>query len=247
MTQTDPQHQAERFDRVYGKNDQTYGNEPSAELIRFVDQCLRGGGRALDLAAGLGRDTLALARRGLRVIAVDVSETGLRSLAEHSQVQGLADRVEVVVEDITAYDYPRGAFDVIVATTAFDHIPRAACRALIPRIALALTGRGVLYAEVHTTEDPGSPTGFGHELNAPVSETADAIAHYFEPNELLKLLAENLRIVHYEERREWDHTHGRPHVHGKAIALAVPKSAHPPYRGDHPEQRSAPAGVLDTL
>jgi len=238
MTSTDPQHQAKRFDRVYQDNDQTYGNAPSEELIRYVDQCVRGGGRALDLAAGLGRDTLALAQRGLHVTAVDVAEGGLQHLMENARDRGLADHVEIVVQDIVAYAYPIKAFDVIVATTAFDHIERDKTRAVLPQIAAALTDTGVLYAEVHTTEDPGSPTGFGHELNAPVSETADAIAHYFEPNELLNVIGKHLRIVHYEERREWDHTHGRPHVHGKAIALAVPKNAHPPYRGDHPEQHS---------
>ena len=238
MIGTDPQQQAERFDRVYHDNDQTYGAAASEELIRYVDQCVRGGGRALDLAAGLGRDTLALAQRGLHVTAVDVAEEGLWYLVEQARERGLADRVAVVVQDIAAYAYPSKAFDVIVATTAFDHIERDTCRAMLPKIAAALTDTGVLYAEVHTTEDPGSPTGFGHESQAPISETADAIAHYFEFNELLNMLAKHLRIVHYEERREWDHTHGRPHVHGKAIALAVPKSAHPPYRGDHPEQQS---------
>lgn len=241
MTQTDPQHQAQRFDRVYQEDDHTYGDAPSQELIRYVDQCVRRGGRALDLAAGLGRDTLALAGRGLDVTAVDVAEEGLRHLTELARQRGLADRVAVVVQDIAAYPYPTKAFQVIVATTAFDHMEREKSRALVPKIAAALSDTGVLYAEVHTTEDPGSPTGFGRESNAPVSETADAIAHYFEPNELLKLLAGHLRIIHYEERREWDHTHGRPHVHGKAIVLAVPKNAHPPYRGDRPEQQSRSA------
>lgn len=236
MSQTDPKHQAERFDRVYRDNDETYGEAPSQELIRFVDQCVRGG-RALDLAAGLGRDTLALAERGLHVTAVDVAEEGLLHLTQQARERGLADRVAVVVKDIVTFAYPIKAFDVIAATTAFDHIERDKSRAVLPKIAAALTDTGVLYAEVHTTEDPGSPTGFGRELNAPVSETADAIAHYFEPNELLSLLAAHLRIVHYEERREWDHTHGRPHVHGKAIAVAVPKSSHPPYRGDHRGQQ----------
>jgi len=132
------------------------------------------------------------------------------------------------------YPYPQQALDVIVATTVLDHIERKACLAVLPQIAAALAPAGVFYAEVHTTEDPGSPTGFGHQLQAPVSETATAIAHYFEPNELLHQVARHLRIVHYEERREWDHTHGRPHVHGKALALAVPKAAHPPSPGDRP-------------
>lgn len=67
MTNTDPRQQAKRFDRVYHKNEQTYGAEPSQELIHFVEQCVRDGGEALDLAAGLGRDTFALAERGLHV------------------------------------------------------------------------------------------------------------------------------------------------------------------------------------
>jgi cyclopropane fatty-acyl-phospholipid synthase-like methyltransferase len=231
--QTDPKHQAERFDRVYHNDDQTYGTAPSQELIRFVDQCVHSKSRALDLAAGLGRDTLALAQRGLHVTAVDVAEEGLRHLMEQARQLDVADHVSVVIQDMAAFEYPTKAFEVIVATTAFDHIERDKFRAVLPKIAAALTRTGVLYAEVHTTEDPGSPTGFGHELQAPISETADAIAHYFEPNELLNILCKHLRIVHYEERREWDRTHGRPHAHGKAIALAVPKDAHPPYWGDH--------------
>jgi cyclopropane fatty-acyl-phospholipid synthase-like methyltransferase len=231
MSTTDPQHQAARFDRVYRADEHTYGAEPSKELVRFVDQCVRGG-RGLDLAAGLGRDTLALAERGIDMTAVDVAEEGLKHLAEEAQRRGLSERVHVVCADIVTYDYPQHALDVIVATTALDHIQRRDCLAILPKIAAALSPAGVLYAEVHTTEDPGSPTGFGPQLDVPVSETAGAIAHYFEPNELLRLIAQHLRIIHYEERREWDQSHGRPHAHGKAIALAVPKSAHPPYRGD---------------
>jgi hypothetical protein len=166
--------------------------------------------------------------------AVDVAEEGLACLAEEARRRGLAEWVAVVCGDIVNYDYPQQALDVIAATTVLDHIDRSRCLAILPRIAAALAPAGVFYAEVHTTEDPGSPMGFGRHLQAPVSETAAAIAHYFEPNELLHLVARHLRVIHYEERREWDHTHGRPHVHGKALALAVPKSAHPPYRGDHP-------------
>lgn len=246
MSRTDPQHQAARFDRVYRADDQTYGSQPSQELVHYVDQCVRGG-RGLDLGAGLGRDTLALAERGLHMTAVDVAEEGLAHLVKEACRRGLAERVAAVCGDIVSYPYPQQSLDVIVATTVLDHIERSHCLAILPKIAAALSPAGVLYVEVHTTEDPGSPTGFGHQLQAPVSETAAAIAHYFEPNELLHVVARYLRIIHYEERREWDHTHGRPHVHGKALALAVPKTAHPPYRGDQPpdeDDQSRPASAI---
>ena len=50
-----------------------------------------------------------------------------------------------------------------------------------------------------------------------VSETAGAIAHYFEPNELLQLLAKHLRIVHYEERRERNDGHVVAQVEGVGV------------------------------
>lgn len=54
---------------------------------------MRGGGHALDLAAGLGRDSLALVERGLFVTALDVAEEALRYLAKHARQRGMADHV----------------------------------------------------------------------------------------------------------------------------------------------------------
>src|SRR5262245_29726773 len=138
MSRTDADHQAARFDRVYRANEQTYGAQPSLELVRYVDQCLPAGGSGLDLAAGLGRDTLALAERGFAMTAVDVAEEGLRHLATVARERGLADRVAVVMQDMADYDYPMDALDVIVATTALDHIERDKCLAILPKVAAAL-------------------------------------------------------------------------------------------------------------
>jgi cyclopropane fatty-acyl-phospholipid synthase-like methyltransferase len=237
--------QAARFSRVYRADATTYGAAPSFEVMHFIDQCLAGVGmRALDLGTGPGRNALALARRGFDVTAVDVAKAGLQALEAEAAREGLEDRVHGRVADIRTLPYDRGSFEVIVAATVLDHIPREDASRLLPSLFEALSANGVIYIEVHTTEDPGSPVGAGRRSDAPVSETAGAIRHYFAPNELLRLVAGRVRVIRYEERIEWDETHGRHHEHGKAVLVGVRQGSHPRYFGDlpHPASRERPQG-----
>jgi len=222
---------AERFDKVYAKDDETYGSDPSPEIDSFVEQCVRGG-RALDLGAGLGRDSLALAKRGIEVTAVDVAEAGLQKLLESAKTAGLGKQVKTRAGDLRTMDFEPETYDVIVAATVLDHMALDDALPVLDRLARSLKSGGALYVEVHTTEDPGSPVGSGARKLAPQSETAASVVHYFRSNELLHLLAERFRVIYYEERLEWDATHGKPHEHGKAVALCVRKGSHPRYFGE---------------
>jgi len=223
--------QAERFDRVYTKDDETYGSDPSPEIDSFVEQCVRGG-RALDLGAGLGRDTLALAKRGIEVTAVDVAEAGLEKILESARAAGVGALVKTRTGDLRSMDFEPDAYEVIVAATVLDHMALQDALPVLDRLAGSLKIGGALYVEVHTTEDPGSPVGSGSRKLATQSETAASVVHYFRSNELLQILAERFRVIYYEERLEWDATHGKPHEHGKAVALCVQKGSHPRYFGE---------------
>ena len=68
-------------------------------------------GPALDLACGRGRIALSLARRGLRVLAVDVSPVGLEVAAGHARRAGVALRTQAW--DGTSDPLPAGPFAVI--------------------------------------------------------------------------------------------------------------------------------------
>ena len=74
----------------------------------------------------------------------------------------------------------------------------------------------------------------------PVSETAAQVKHYFQSGELLRLAMQSshpMRVLHYEERREWDTTHGPAHGHGKAIALMTHADHYPDWYGKSEEFR----------
>ncbi|MFE1785435.1 class I SAM-dependent methyltransferase [Streptomyces sp. NPDC059506] len=63
------------WDERYASRELVWGAEPNRWLVREVEDLAPG--RALDLAAGEGRNALWLADRGWRVTAVDFSRTAL--------------------------------------------------------------------------------------------------------------------------------------------------------------------------
>ena len=82
-------------------------------------------GIALDIAAGTGRNSIALARAGWRVVAVDFSSVGLRRLAENARGDHLA--IATVVADLEeTFPFRPNAFDVILNVSYLD-------RELVPR------------------------------------------------------------------------------------------------------------------
>jgi SAM-dependent methyltransferase len=121
----------------------------SREPNRFVVEELAGlsPGRAVDIAAGEGRNALWLAERGWRVTAVDFSgvaiDRGRRLAAEH----GLT--VEWLVADLTGYVPPEDCFDLVLLAylqLLSDRMARVlgkAAAALAPGGTLLLVGHDV--------------------------------------------------------------------------------------------------------
>ena len=71
-----------RWDARYGEGDRRHDVGPSPLLLEWLPRWPAG--RALDVAAGLGRHALLLAQHGWSVDAVDISLEGLRVLNENN-------------------------------------------------------------------------------------------------------------------------------------------------------------------
>ncbi|TWU01827.1 class I SAM-dependent methyltransferase [Neorhodopirellula pilleata] len=222
------------FFDVYNRDDIAYGMEPSAALEEFLKQAARPSGKAVDLGAGAGRDSIALALAGYDVTSVDLSDRGLARIAERAVQYRVSDRVKTQLCDVREFEFPRESLDAVIATTVLDHIPAADAETVWQRMCDSLTDCGMLYVQVHTTADPGCDQLPGRDRDVPVSETADAVINYFSPNQLAAWAVaakSRLRILRYEERLEWDYTHGSEHQHGKAVLLAVRQGYHPDWFG----------------
>jgi len=164
------------WDQRYREKGFVWSVEPNRFLVPEVEGLQPG--KALDLAAGEGRNAVWLATRGWAVTAVDWSEVGLekgRLLAEHQAVT-----VDWVLADLREWDPPAQAFDLVVILYLQ---PPADLRTLVWRKAAgAVAGGGRLIVIGHDvdnlTEGWGGPSQRGH-LYTP-DEVAQAVAGELE-------------------------------------------------------------------
>ena len=136
--------------------------EWSVHPNQFVAQQLAGlpPGRALDLAAGEGRNSVWLAERGWSVTAVDFSRVGLDKGRRLAAARGVdPGRVDWVVADLSEYEPARTAFDLVliaylqVDAGLRDRVLAGAAAALIPGGTLLVVGHDL----ANLTEGVGGP------------------------------------------------------------------------------------------
>jgi 2-polyprenyl-3-methyl-5-hydroxy-6-metoxy-1,4-benzoquinol methylase len=108
---------------------------PPSSFVLAASDLLPTRGRALDVAGGAGRHAVWLARRGLDVTMVDVSDAGLDRASARAASAGLTMRF--LRADLDADELPGGAWDVIL-------VHHFLCRSLWPALAAALAPDGLL-------------------------------------------------------------------------------------------------------
>jgi len=132
-------------------------------------------GRALDLAAGEGRNSVWLAEQGWAVTAVDFSRVGLEKGRKLSAARGVADgQVDWVVVDLDEYQPPREAFELVLI--AYLQVGAALRARVLAGATAALTPGGTLLIIGHDltnlTEGVGGPQ-YPEVLYTPEAITAE--------------------------------------------------------------------------
>ena len=131
-----------RWDQRYASGDFVASSPHWAPgWMESIEPWLSAGGPALDIAAGAGRISRWLARRGYDVTAVDISLVGLALAREAVESDGLVLKTEAL--DLETDPLPPGPFTL---ATCFHYWQPD----LFPRIIGSLDRGGVLIAEVFT-------------------------------------------------------------------------------------------------
>lgn len=124
-------------------------------------------GIALDLACGLGANSLFLADRGLEVHAWDSSAVAIEKLGQFAG--HTAALIHTDTRDVSAHPPEENGFDVIVVSRFLD-------RSICPAIVRALKPRGLLYYQTFT-------------LNKVDRSGPDNPSYLLAENELLRLFS----------------------------------------------------------
>jgi SAM-dependent methyltransferase len=177
------QSEAERWNEKYRQESEFWLQlEPRQLLTSFVHR-LPQKGRALDAACGVGINAVYLAKHGLKVFGIDISEVALRLANRRAKKMDLA--IELVVADLSYPWLPSEFFDVI---TNFHFLERAT----IPVYRQALKRGGFILFDTFMATD----------------NTIDTPEYYLLPGELGNLFYD-FEIIHYsEELLEPGQSHG---------------------------------------
>ncbi|MGW2523739.1 class I SAM-dependent methyltransferase [Streptomyces sp. NPDC001617] len=149
-----------------------------AEPNRFVQEVLAGlnpSGRAVDLAAGEGRNAVWLAERGWDVDAVDFSAVALEKAERLAVARGV--RLHTVHADLTAWTPREATYDV--ALIAYLHLPWPDMAQVLTRAATAVRSGGTLLLVGHDAANPEH--GHGGPQDPRVLYTAEQVAGLWRP------------------------------------------------------------------
>jgi len=153
---------------------QSYPDEPAAIVKEYAK--LASGKKALDIAAGNGRNALFLAQQGFSVNAVDISDAGLTLFAARHA------NIHPICADLDDFDIPSKRYDLIINIKYLN-------RRLLPYIYEGLAPGGVLIFQTF--------------LDSPRPDTAQPACqdYLLRKNELLHAFL-SLRIIRYKESEE---------------------------------------------
>jgi 2-polyprenyl-3-methyl-5-hydroxy-6-metoxy-1,4-benzoquinol methylase len=107
--QTDPSYQALFYDKVYGRKESLYSQQPNAFLVEVAGALKPG--KALDLGMGEGRNSIYLAQHGWDVTGVDLSEVGVASARKHAAAAGI--KLNALVQDADKFEYGEKRWDLV--------------------------------------------------------------------------------------------------------------------------------------
>jgi SAM-dependent methyltransferase len=132
-----------RWDERYAAGDWADIDEP-ARILEDAEAWLAEPGLALDVACGAGRNALWLARRGYKVVAVDISWEGLQRLQRRARDEQLD--IQIVLADLESFVLKPDSFDLIINS-------RFLLRSLFPVFRNALKPGGLLLVETFNVDE----------------------------------------------------------------------------------------------
>lgn len=96
--------------------------KPWPESKRFIST-LKNGSTVLDLGCGNGRNSIYLAKEGMKVIGIDFSKGLIKIAKNKMEWKEVADRVDLIEGDIGSLPLRNKSIDVVLYIATLHHLP----------------------------------------------------------------------------------------------------------------------------
>ena len=185
------------YNKLYKKNKNVWGDQPN-KWLEMIWQDVDPGSFVLDLGCGQGRDSVFLAKKNFKIIAVDSAQTGIDDLYKSIDENNL-DNIQAICQKVEDFEIEKDKYSIINARNVFQFLDKNDVLKIITNIKSNLKPDGFVVINGFTISEPLFKKGNG----------------FFDPNELSKLFSD-FKIIFYQEIIEDDLGHPggeEPHQH----------------------------------
>jgi 2-polyprenyl-3-methyl-5-hydroxy-6-metoxy-1,4-benzoquinol methylase len=207
------------YDDLYELDPHYFGREPSMGLrdyYHLIDKSLP----VLDIGSGTGRNSMFLARHGIRVNAIDPSMVAIHKLHEYASEHSLSIKAEALgFADLRASN---GSFSAVMIYGLIQILDWDQIRLLLRKVDDWLSEAGIVFITAWTTEDPSFWAFMQNECVGKNSYRNDtgAVRTYLEKDEIVDLFP-GYQVIYHWEGMGPKHSHGDkpPERHGTAVGV----------------------------
>ena len=175
---------------------------PLPAVVDFAGDLKREGAkRVLDLGCGAGRHSMVLANAGFQVVALDISETALKTLEARLKT-GSIDNVTLVRHDMADLPFTDGYFDGVICTNVLHHGKLVEIKQAIGELRRVMRGGAAGFIVALSAADFRKGNGRRLETNTYIFTEGDeqGIVHHFFPRRELQSYFRKFKIISFEER-----------------------------------------------
>lgn len=189
-----------------------WGLKPESGLKEAIKYARKG--KALDIGAGEGRNSIFLAKNGFDVEAIDKTKEGLEKCKNFARKYHLSIKTKMI--DIKRFKFKKNQYSLILSIAVLDFLRLSETKKIIKTIHYALVSRGTFYLLVFSTKDPAYKKCRNQKLKTIEKNTfflpkIKTFRHFFQKRELLNLL-KDFKIITMKEKRKRD-IHNKIHFH----------------------------------
>ncbi|WP_197490055.1 class I SAM-dependent methyltransferase [Rheinheimera sp. SA_1] len=197
---------------------------PHEEIIRFtakyiakrtgleqVEWRCKSDAKVLDLGCGIGRHVVFVAKMGIDICGIDLSETAIAVAKTWLEKENLGNQAKLQCADIRFQPWPDQEFDFVMSHGVLDSMPFDVACAAVKETARVCKPGALFYCDLISSEDSWHGPDYCGEEVVQTSHEFGTIQSYFNPEKISQLFTPFFTILETTLIKRMDTKSGQFH------------------------------------